>query len=113
MRKLNTWSKLELILAAIIAFGGAWTVLSGVYSHFQKAEAARQQHALIEQHQIEYEKAQFKALKQDRVDRLERENQRIRRELANPNIEPWEREQAVEDKADNQEKITCIRKDEC
>jgi hypothetical protein len=113
MRKISTWSKLEFVLAGIIAIGGAWTVLSSVYDHFEKSSAARKEHAALEQNQINYEQATYDALKQDRVDRLERENQRIRRDLANPQIEIWEREQAVEDRVDNQDKIACIRKDEC
>ena len=113
MRKIKTLSTLEKALALIVAIGAAWTVLGGIYDHFEKSSAARAEHAALEQHQVEFEEATYKALKQDRVDRLERENQRIKVDLANPHLEEWERNQAKENRAENNLKIECIRKDEC
>jgi len=124
MKKLSALTTLEKAMAIIIALGACWTILSGVYNHFEKTVVARAERAIIIKEasiarkaiintQLEYEAAQYRADKQDRVDRLERENQRIRRELANPNIAEWDEEQAILDRAENNDKIECVREDKC
>ena len=60
-----------------------------------------------------HELTEAEKFKNDRVDRLERENQRIRRQLANPNIEDWDKEQLILDRNENLEKVKCIRADRC
>ena len=103
---INHWKKIVAVAAGIITLVAVVDLAIERVSAIQTDKEAttwRKQHELT---QAEKDKAM-------RIDRLETENQRIRRQLANPNIEAWDKEQAILDRDENIKKIDCIRADRC
>ena len=90
-------------IAMITGFGYA------VYGHFHTdAEAAV--HVLAFE---DYQKAQYQADKFDRLDRVQREIDRIDFQLISEDLTSRQREYLESKRRDLEKKMECIRRDEC
>ena len=103
---MSMWKKIAAIAAGLIAIVAAVDLTIDRVSAIQTDTEPTTWRKGPELNEAEH-------FKTDRVDRLERENQRIRRQLANPNIEDWDKEQLILDRNENLEKVKCIRADRC
>lgn len=97
----------KAVLGMIAAVGTAGAVLIAVYSHFHTdAEAA--QHVKDFEN---YQKQQYLADKQDRIDRHKREVNRIEYQLLSEDLSPKQIEYLNSKKTEMRDLIKCIRED--
>lgn len=100
---LKTWPGI------ITGVAGALVVLYGGYSHFH-TDAEASQH--IKEFR-DYQELQYQADKNDRVDRHQREINRIEYQLLSDDLSAKEREYLASKKEELRDLIKCIREDTC
>jgi hypothetical protein len=122
VKQTPTWiTVLSSTIAGLgVIGGGAWAT----YSHFQTDTEANTSHKEIRAEAeagilnlsnalAQAEQRTYDAFKQDRIDRLERERERVMYQLLSPSLTAQEREFLNNRLDEIKAKVKCIREDKC
>jgi hypothetical protein len=110
---MKTWSDISTLVKAItttfVAVVAALAILWG-WGGMLQTDAEAQEHV---DDFVDYQKQQFKASKYDRVDRVQREIDRIDFQLLTDDLPAKKIKYLDKKRADSEKKIICIQRDEC
>ena len=99
--------------AAAVTLAAIGSGAYAAYNHFQTdSEAIAAREIIVRTHTMD-RVSDRQARKNDRIDRLERENARYERDLLDPNLPDYDREFLLRQIGKNDEKIKCIRAETC
>ena len=111
------WQEIPKVAQWIVVVIGAVVALSttcwAAYSHFQTDIEANASHAAIRSVVAQNQQHQLDVFKQDRVDRHQREIDRIEYQLISEDLTPEQREYLTSKREELRELIKCIRLDNC
>jgi hypothetical protein len=97
-------------LAAVVAIAG---FVAAGYSHFMTDVEAQEQHQEITDDFQDYQKQQYVADKQDRLDRVQREVDRLEYDLLDAELTVEQREYKKRLINRQEAKTVCIQEDKC
>ncbi len=113
-QKLSLLNKvLTTVAAGFVSLAAIGSGAYATYTHFQTdSEAITAREIIVRTHATD-RVSDRQARENDRIDRLERENTRYERSLLNPDLPEYEREFLLRQIDKNDEKIKCIRAEQC
>jgi len=105
--KAKAWAGVVTSVAAVVA------ICVASYGHFMTDAEAADQHQQIVQEQESYRAQQYRADKADRLDRFQREIDRIDFQLISDDLPDRQREYLTNKRHDIERKMACVEKDDC